>query len=242
MLSSKQTYPVCTIANTPRLPEHCIEWANSLQWPLTFPNTKFDADNPEHLDWMYQVSRERALLFNIEGVTRSLTLGVVKNIIPAIAATNAIVAASCCNEVFKIVTNLNPILTNYMMYSGDDSIFTYTFNHTRKPNCPVCGNVAKLVVSQNWWTLQDFIDHISTNQEVQMKHPSLTTSRSHLYLRAPAALEENTRPNLLLKLNHLVEPNEEILVTDPSLPISLKLKVTFEGPFEKPNTLRSILE
>lgn len=29
-------FPICTIANTPRLPEHCIEWASVLQWPKVF--------------------------------------------------------------------------------------------------------------------------------------------------------------------------------------------------------------
>ncbi|CAK7894621.1 hypothetical protein CAAN1_10S05116 [[Candida] anglica] len=241
MLSTRATYPVCTIANTPRLPEHCIEWASVLEWPQQFPTEKFDSDNPMHLDWMYHKSLERAREFNIDGVTRSLTLGVVKNIIPAIAATNAIVAAACCNEVFKIVTNSNPILTNYMMYSGDDSIFTYTFNHTRKPDCPVCGNSAKRVVAQNWWTLQEFIDSISNSHEVQMKKPSLTTSRRNLYLRAPPSLEELSRPNLTVKLNQLVLPGEEILVTDPALPLSLKLAVSFEGHDERPNTLKELL-
>jgi ubiquitin-activating enzyme E1 C len=31
-------YPICTIANTPRLPEHCIEWAHIIQWPKEFPS------------------------------------------------------------------------------------------------------------------------------------------------------------------------------------------------------------
>ena len=37
MLTPPTTFPICTIANTPRLPEHCIEWASVLEWPKHFP-------------------------------------------------------------------------------------------------------------------------------------------------------------------------------------------------------------
>jgi ubiquitin-activating enzyme E1 C len=37
MATKPQTFPLCTIANTPRLPEHCIEWASVLEWPKVFP-------------------------------------------------------------------------------------------------------------------------------------------------------------------------------------------------------------
>lgn len=33
MLNKPTAFPICTIANTPRLPEHCIEWASVLEWP-----------------------------------------------------------------------------------------------------------------------------------------------------------------------------------------------------------------
>lgn len=140
-LSGQTTYPMCTITNNPRLPEHCIEYASTIEWNKEHNGVKLDMDIPEHVTWLYNASLERANQFKIEGITRSLVLGVVKNIIPAIASTNAIIAATCCNEAFKIVSSSNPVLDNFMMYSGTDSVFTYCFAYERKPDCPVCGGV-----------------------------------------------------------------------------------------------------
>lgn len=240
MLTPPTAFPICTIANTPRLPEHCIEWASILEWPrvfkgesdslsgysgpersaLTSPeispaDKKLDNDDPEHIQWLYDTARTRAESFKISGVTWQLTQGVVKRIIPAIASTNAIIAggfrspgrrcecfryrglnltpdsaAACCNEAFKIATSTNPYLDNYMyvsrastpeasqrtltrlalpahrMYTGNDSIYTYTFQHQKKPECPVCGGEKITVMRDPSSSLQDLIDMLLERQDL----------------------------------------------------------------------------
>ena len=151
----------------------------------------------------------------------------VKNIIPAIASTNAIIAASCCNEALKILTSCNPYLNNYMMYTGDDSVYTYTFEHEKKEDCPVCGNLARPLEVDPNMTLEDFIVSLGERAESQLKKPSISKESGSLYFQSPASLEEQTRPNLSKKLRDLVADGEEIGVSDPAFQISFKFKVRF---------------
>ncbi|ORE02427.1 hypothetical protein BCV72DRAFT_215243 [Rhizopus microsporus var. microsporus] len=140
MLSKPTTFPICTIANTPRLPEHCIEWASVLEWPRVWGSKKYDTDNPEDINWLYQQALTRAKQFNITGVTYSLTQGVVKNIIPAIASTNAIIA-------------------------GDAGVYTYTFEHQKKPECPVCGNESKTAELDKDITVDQLIEYLTERSD-----------------------------------------------------------------------------
>ena len=157
-----------------------------------------DTDNPDHIGWLYKTALDRANEFKIEGVTWSLTQGVVKNIIPAVASTNAVIAgkslspplpfsssslffcrpyfltvhsscnvpASCCNEAFKIATSSSQYLDNYFMYIGTDGVYSYTFKHERREDCPVCGGKSVLFEVGKEWTVNDLIDALAERPDM----------------------------------------------------------------------------
>ena len=65
-------------------------------------------------------------------------MGVVKNIIPAIASTNALVSAACVTEALKILSGCNARLDNYLMYMGQTGVYTNTFVYERESTCFIC--------------------------------------------------------------------------------------------------------
>ncbi|SCU97155.1 LAFA_0G10066g1_1 [Lachancea sp. 'fantastica'] len=143
--AENESYPLCTVANNPRLPEHVIEYLLTVQWALEQPDRSFDYTRNEDFEWLLKRSLERAALFKIDSskLTASFVLGVVKNIVPSVASTNAIIAAQCCNEVSKLLYNEYDIETsnNFMVYNGQNGCFTYAFKHERLPDCLVCGEL-----------------------------------------------------------------------------------------------------
>lgn len=233
MHAPRAEVPLCTLASIPRQPEHCIEWAHVIAWDQEKPFPKLDKDDPEHVTWLYNKALARANEFNIPGVTYSLTQGTVKNIIPAIASTNAIIAAACCNEAFKLATSSVPCLgfeNNYMMYSGNDSIYTYTFNHEKKPDCPVCSDEARPLDVDPDATLQDVLDSLAVRPEAQLKQPSIRAEGKSLYMRMPLALHKATSPNLSRTLRELgLEDGQHVVVTDPAFPTEFTFYLKFKS-------------
>ncbi|QUC17804.1 uncharacterized protein UV8b_02045 [Ustilaginoidea virens] len=232
MHAPRAAVPLCTIASIPRQPEHCVEWAHVIAWEEEKPFPELDKDDPQHIAWLYQKALARAQQFGISGVTYSLTQGTVKNIIPAIASTNAIVAAACCNEAFKIATNSAPCLgfeNNYMMYSGNDGIYTYTFKHERKEDCPVCGRQARPLPVNPSTTLQELLDSFAARPEAQLKKPSIRAESKTLYMQHPPGLEEQTRPNLAKSILDLgLEDGQQVVVTDPAFPLEFNFYLKFK--------------
>ncbi|KAL4902948.1 hypothetical protein BDW74DRAFT_54854 [Aspergillus multicolor] len=227
MHAPRPAVPLCTIATIPRQPQHCIEWAHQIAWQDKRKDDPFDSDDMEHIGWVYNAALERAKEFNIPGVTFQMTQGVVKNIIPAIASTNAVIAAATTSEALKIATSCNPFLENYMMYAGEEGVYTYTFEAEKKPDCPVCGNLARKITVNPDATLEEFIETLGERPEAQLKKPSLRTEEKTLYQRFPPQLEEQTRANLNLKLRDLVTSGQEVAVSDPAYTIDFRFQLIF---------------
>lgn len=161
-MAEQNTFAMCTIRNVPRTPEHCIAYALKVGWPRliefksatdfkiyepkdenddkTQDGVKLDKDNVEHMTFLYNFALQRAKKYNITGVTYSLTMQVVKNIIPAIASTNALISAACVNEAFKYLSGTSQRLNNYMMYMGGKSrgVHAETFRYGQVSDCKVC--------------------------------------------------------------------------------------------------------
>jgi NEDD8-activating enzyme E1 len=49
-----------------RSPAHCIEYAHLIQWEQERAGDEFDADNEEHMRWVYEKALKRADHFGIQ--------------------------------------------------------------------------------------------------------------------------------------------------------------------------------
>eukprot|EP00116_Pleurobrachia_bachei_P004701 sb/3464963/ len=197
LYTPQRNYPLCTIANTPRLPEHCVEYAKIVLWPKEWPfgeGVSVDGDSHEHISWLYSRALERANSYSIPGVTYRLTQGVTKRIIPAVASTNATIAAACVTECLKIATSSYMHLDNYMLFNNVDGVYTFSYPCEKKDDCLVCSKVVREVTRDRDGTLQGLLDYLRDDHSLQ--NPIITTTSAEgetrtLYMSAISQLKDN---------------------------------------------------
>jgi len=185
-LPPEEGFHICTIASKPRKPEHCIAYAFLMEWPrleefktakdykLGAPAAELDADgnpkvqegkiklnkdDPQHMTWLMERALERAAKFNIKGVNYMMTMQVVKNIIPALASTNAVISAACVNEAWKILARSHPRMNSYFQYYGHSGVTCQTFPYQRDPECDHCSAPVTWKVKSTD-TLKSFVDKV----------------------------------------------------------------------------------
>jgi len=132
------------------------------------------------------------------------------------------------------------------MLIGNDGVYSYTFEHERKPDCPVCGGESLDLSISSELTVERFIEMLTERQNMyvsspqfflapltlglygsQIKKPSLSTPTSQIYFQAPPQLEAATRPNLEKKVSELVPHGGEVTVTASTLPFNLSLRILY---------------
>ncbi len=233
------TYPLCTIASKPRLPEHCIEYVKVLQWPKEKPfgDSCLDGDSPDHIMWIYENAVRRADEYQILGVTYRLTQGVVKHIIPAVASTNAVISAVCSTEAFKLASSCSKPLQNYMVFNDTEGVYSYSFEAERKADCLSCSMKPVPVSFVEDSTLQDVYDFLCENPSFMMKLPTLTAvikgKNKTLYLPTIQSVKEATEENLSKKLCDIGITNDhEIVVADVTSPQPITIVVKYKCAME----------
>jgi len=218
---------MCTIAHTPRLPEHCIEYARVLLWPKEKPfgEASVDGDDPKHIQWIFQQGLQRAEQYGIRGVTYRLTQGVVKHIIPAVASTNAVIAAACALEVFKMATNCAMLMNNYMNFQDADGIYTGVVAMEKNEDCAICSQKPHRFSFTDTNKLQDVLDFLVSSPNYQMKSPAITAAGQPsvtLYIPNIPSLERQTKGNLKKTLRELgLQDGQRLYVADPTSPTTL---------------------
>jgi len=247
-------FQLCTLQGKPRKPEHCVAYAKQLLWPkLKFlkglkegewelartkdeavPGVTWDSDDAIHMTWMYHRALERAEEFGIEGVTYNMTMQVTKNIIPAIASTNALVSAACVAEAFKVTTYSSYSLNNWFMYMGQNGCYTNTYEFDKKPFCTVCGEPKPIQIDRTS-KLSALLGLVKEDGE--LANPSISGAGKTLY-NSSKFLKAQTAPNLEKTLDELFEGKDQVsvVVTDANLAAATgKYIVNFtEGVFWQP--------
>jgi len=214
----------CTLVSTPRQPQHCISWAMRFAWeddPIR-KGTKIDGDDPAHIQWIFEKASIRAAECNITGVDYKLTQGVVKKIIPAIASTNAVIAAGCANEAFKIATNCSRHLQNWMMYNGGEGVYTNSTLYEKTEDCLICSLTGCSLVVDPEKTLEELVKFFIEDRDkfLYLTDPSIVRIDSKTgdrkFLHMTGFMAKTTAANLHTKMSQLVTNGDILMITNKS--------------------------
>lgn len=152
--------PMCTLENVPRVPEHCVLYVKEKTWEVEKPfgatsdgkaPLPVDGDNQEHILWIMRKAKLRQEQFKLGGdINFAFTQGVVKNVIPAVGFTNALVAAMCVNEALKLATGIAQNMNCFGFYNGADNGITSSVNFMQAdPSCSVC-QIQSVDFAETW--------------------------------------------------------------------------------------------
>lgn len=182
--------------------------------------------------WILHQARERAQAFQVTKggpLDMQKTLGVLKNIIPAIASTNALIAAQAALESFKIVTSAAPVLDNYILFNAEQGCFSTLQQFDKSAACEVCGNPPRTLALDPVQSLESVLELLLGQPQYGLQNPRLLVSDRVLYMRSKVAqLRDVYEAKLRQPVGELMRHGDSLTVDDDGLPsCSLTFTVKF---------------
>ena len=165
-------------------------------------------------------------------------MGVTKNIIPAVASTNAIVSAACVNEAIKILTGCGPTVDSYMQYLGQSRTQCNDFRMEKKEDCFVCTRSIVKETVRKGLKVQDWLDGEKDEEgkplkdeennvikgfkaRLMLKNPTLVSKINTNYLTGTGVYASKCKANYEMTFGQLLDnkvitqSGEEWEMTDP---------------------------
>lgn len=206
-----RVFQSCTIASNPRLPEHCVAYAQRVLWERSRGGEKLDGDNDEHIGWVMERARAHARKFGLQedGIDFKFTKGIVKNIVPAIASTQAIIASMCATEAIKYLTGAAPRLDSGIMYVGDavTGVNWQKYKYERMEDCEACAGVIVAIPIVEGETVQELMERIKRDYSYDVS--AMSSAETDIFMRIKAKTHENLKKPIM----SLVEEGEIITAT-----------------------------
>ncbi|OHT13699.1 NEDD8-activating enzyme E1 catalytic subunit [Tritrichomonas foetus] len=211
MFAQPNTFQECTLASTPRKPEHCISWAQRLAWSAERGSETVDGDKDEHIQWIMKKAIEHAEKFKIETkmIDMKFTRIVVKNTVAAIASTQAIIASMCATEALKLVTEAAPTVDNNVNFIGSSDycgVNVNIFHADKLKYCPECGRKVTEVTFFTGEKVKEFIERLGKDYKYENADTLIMSNEKSII----NSLFPELKVNLEKELGEFVKPGNQL--------------------------------
>ena len=228
----------CSYAINPRTPLDCVLEGRD-KFYLQY-NQLPDANNPDHLQFIYKFALEHAKKHDIVGVTFDLVKDSLKGTVAALITTNAIIGAVMTNELLKIllqdikIEGIQLVPLTYYQFNGLTES-GWTIHLERNEKCPICSLKKIEVEVPASIPLIQFIDYMGTKLNFDLKAPLLLKGETILY-REPSLLKnkinsdreiERIQKNQTRPVKDLFNSGDTLFLKDEGLDIEVWITVKF---------------
>jgi ubiquitin-activating enzyme E1 C len=132
--------------------------------------------------------------------------GVIKNIIPAIASTQAIVASMCTTEAIKFITDSAPCIDNNVILNGNNGTYFFKFSIQKKKDCLVCSPYVKIKRVPGE-TVQQFIERLDKDYNYPKAKLFNSETKEYIY----SLLKKDSVNNLPKPIEYFIPDSDTVI-------------------------------